>query len=322
MTIYDDYIEYCNTYITRFGPDTVVLMQIGDFFELYGVQNEAEVVGADMYRVAGICNLIVSRKNKSVLDNSRQNPLMMGFPLYAIQKQSQALVQAGFTVVIIRQVTPPPDVKREVTEVLSPSTLLAPANMHGTGGGNGGAPTGYGTHLMVGFFERHGNILGLGLAFADLSTGRIFIKEAIRSGDMDDGGSFALDELVRVVSIFPPAELLLTTDSGSSTQTYWKDIRQTCKGLCSKVHDKLNAASPSPTDNILSEATKMNYQTEVFRRAFPEDTSSLLSVHEILQVERRPMAAVALVHLLQFIYEHNEQLLWKIQLPIAIEQAP
>jgi hypothetical protein len=36
----------------------------------------------------------------------------------------QTLVANQFTVVVVRQVTPPPNVTREVTEVYSPSTCL------------------------------------------------------------------------------------------------------------------------------------------------------------------------------------------------------
>lgn len=126
MTIIDDYVVYCQTYSEKYGSNTVVFIQVGDFFEIYSYKDgkTEEMVGAPMQKLCDLCNLQMSRKNKSILENSRSNPLMAGFPLVVLSKQIQILVQNGYTVVVIRQVTPPPDVKREVTEIISPSTTL------------------------------------------------------------------------------------------------------------------------------------------------------------------------------------------------------
>ena len=60
--IYDDYIEYAKQYVEKYGDKCVVFMQVGDFFELYAIQNDTEVVGADIYKVCDLCNIQVSRK--------------------------------------------------------------------------------------------------------------------------------------------------------------------------------------------------------------------------------------------------------------------
>jgi len=115
MTIIDDYVGYCQTYVEKYGVNTIVFIQVGDFFEIYSYKDDlGQMVGAPMKTLCDLCNLQMSRKNKAILENSRSNPLMAGFPLVVLQKQIQVLVQNGYTVVVIRQTTSPPDVKREV----------------------------------------------------------------------------------------------------------------------------------------------------------------------------------------------------------------
>ena len=90
--IYDDYVEYTNKYKSVYGEKTVVFIEIGSFFELYGVSNESESTGANMIEMGNLLNIQVSRKNKSILENSRDNPLMAGFPRYALKKFVDILI--------------------------------------------------------------------------------------------------------------------------------------------------------------------------------------------------------------------------------------
>ena len=78
--IIDEYLGHIDKFKTQFqGVNFTVLMQVGSFYELYSIDNEIEKVGADIYKIGELCNLQVSRKNKSIIENSRQNPLMAGF---------------------------------------------------------------------------------------------------------------------------------------------------------------------------------------------------------------------------------------------------
>jgi len=40
MVIIDDYLDYHNKYTTSYGPKTIILMQVGSFFEVYATMNE------------------------------------------------------------------------------------------------------------------------------------------------------------------------------------------------------------------------------------------------------------------------------------------
>lgn len=182
----DEYIEYCETYSRQYGDKTAVLLQCGDFFELYSVPAPFEGAaprGANIHVIADICNLQVTRKNKSIIEASIANPNMAGFPMHALTKHTQGLLANGYTVVIVRQITPPPNVTRKVTEILSPSTSMQPLTPENT--------------FLMCFFIESGSV---GVAGVDLSTGITFITEMSR---------FIHEEIHRLIYTYPCVEAIL-----------------------------------------------------------------------------------------------------------------
>lgn len=294
--IYDDYISYTNEYRDKYGYNTVVFLQVGDFFELYAVQNDDEQAGADIFRIGELCNLQVTRKNKSLADNSRSNPYMAGFPLPIVQKHVQSLTQNGYTVVIIRQVTPPPNVKREVTEIISPST-------------NPCTTTADGTFLMTCYFinDDKDNLVHAGLSGIDVTTGQSFSYEAYSS---KKDPALALDETYRIVTAYSPKEIVLI---GEVPQLIREKILSSLEGQSRSVHQRWNAP--------LAMFQKCAYQNQVLQKAFPasKTNAGLISYIEACHLERLDIARTSFVYMIQFAYEHNERLIERIQVPQILE---
>ena len=104
MTLIDDYLSEQITYEKKYGNNTIVLMQVGHFYEAYAVDNEKEKTNsANLYRLSDIMNIQMTRKNKSIPENNRGNPLMIGVNIYSIDKFVQILLNANYTIVIIDQ---------------------------------------------------------------------------------------------------------------------------------------------------------------------------------------------------------------------------
>ena len=113
MTLIDDYLDEQIKYEQKYGKYTIVLMQVGHFYEAYGVDNDQENTNSEnMIRLADIMNIQMTRKNKSITGNSRGNPLMIGVNIYSIDKYIQILLNANYTIVLISQTSEPPYVKR------------------------------------------------------------------------------------------------------------------------------------------------------------------------------------------------------------------
>ncbi len=123
----DDYFIYQQDYEKKYGLKTLVLMQVGSFFEFYGVDNAEEKIG-NMKQITDILNVQLTRRNKSILENSRSNCLMAGVPCPSLKRHLQLLLSHNYTVVLIEQVTEPPNPKREVTNIFSPGTYIEEVN--------------------------------------------------------------------------------------------------------------------------------------------------------------------------------------------------
>ena len=118
--IIDDYLEKEYEYKNKYGENTLILMQVGSFYELYSIIENCPFI----YKIGDICNIQISRKNKSIKEVSKNNPLMAGFPTWALEKFLQILLQNNYTIVKIDQITQPPNPERKITDIISPSTNI------------------------------------------------------------------------------------------------------------------------------------------------------------------------------------------------------
>lgn len=285
--IYDDYKNYTIKYKKLYGEQLVVLMEIGSFFELYGVQNEHETSGADMTIANDILNITVSRKNKSILKNSDSNPLMAGFPNYQLKKYVDILVQHNYTIVLVEQTTPPPNPKREITQIISPSTYIE--NIHSF------APQ----SLMVLYLESFENnksvCIGVGCCIIDLSTKKTVCFETTKNFSTID------EEITRLCLSYNPKELVITSCSDEfSSLTLPKNIY---------THNYINLL-----DNKYVNKTT---QKIILNRVF-ESKCGLLSPFEYLNIERNELICIAYVFTLDFVNSHDEKLLSKLSKPELI----
>ena len=282
--IYDDYVKYTNKYRSIYGEKTIVFIEIGSFFEIYGVNNENEISGANMIEMGNMLNIQISRKNKSILENSRDNPMMAGFPNHSLKKFIDILINNNYTTVIIEQVTPPPNPKREVTQIISPSTYIDNLSSHNA------------NVLLIVYIELFENwktkksSYGLGVSTVDLSTSRTTTTELYID-------KYSLnEELVRLCLFFNPKELVIC--STSEIEIFVPNNIY--------FHDKINKLN----DQYLNKT----YQTAVLNKIFTE--KGFLEPIEYVNLERKPLSLISFVYMLDFVYGHNEKLLRNISKPI------
>lgn len=272
--IYDEYLVYTNKYRQQYGDKTIVFMEVGGFYEMYGVNNSEECSGTYMDTVSCILNIAVTRKNKTVIENSHANPMFAGFPSYAVKKYIDILVNHDYTIIIVDQVTQAPSPKRKVTNIISPSTYVE--NLNHTA-----------NNLVVIYLEPHSSLFnknksccGIGCSVIDVSTSKTLNIETSVSIDCVN------DELIRMCLLYSPRELV----------------------VISKVHVNISIPSHVYCHNFNgtmdSSWTKLAYQNEIFNQVFKDP--GLLNWVEYLDLERSHMARISFAYMLNFIYEHNE----------------
>ena len=201
----DDYLKYQETYQKKYGEKTIILMQVGSFFEAYAIDGEDEKINVEnLYYICDLMNIQISRKNKNIIKSSRSNPLMAGFPLLAIDKFIQILMNNNFTVVLIEQVTEPPEPKREITGIYSPGTQINYCPSEDT------------SNLVSVFIDTYKDVktyqdkVSVGLSVIDLPTGKSIIYESY--SEKDDTNK-AFDEIYRFIYSHNPKEIIFNIKS-------------------------------------------------------------------------------------------------------------
>ena len=286
--IYDDYIEYTNEYIQKYGEKTIIFMEVGGFYEIYGVNNEYEISGANMEEISSLLNIQVSRKNKNIIENSRTNPLMAGFPSHSVKKFIDILINNNYTIVFVEQTTPPPKVIRKVTNILSPSTYIDNLTSYME------------NKLMVIYIDKQQDwktkkhIYILGISVIDISTAKLSCQEII----LDD--YLLSEEILRVVLCNNPKELVIISTCDVDIDINNNNLK------C--YHNKIG--------KLENKFLELNYQKEVLKRVYP--STGLMNVIEYVNLEKKQNVLVSFVYLLQFIYSHNENMITHLGKPDII----
>ena len=98
------YFKLQQLFESKYGKNTVVMMEIGTFFEVYEVNNDDEQIGKAK-EIAELLNIQLTRKNKSILENSQENPLMAGVPTISLEKHLARIIgEQKYTIVIVKQI--------------------------------------------------------------------------------------------------------------------------------------------------------------------------------------------------------------------------
>jgi len=196
LNIIQEYFNYQNKFQKKYGPHTIVLMQVGSFHEAYQTNDS----GYDLLKLSEILNIIVSKRNKSINEVSIKNPYMMGFPSISLPKYLKILVDNNYTVIIIDQTSLPPNPKREITGIYSPGTYVDEIASYDN------------NYILSLYLEEIDSInrsiinIICGITLIDLSTGKSIIHE-IYSKNGDD--KLPLDEIVKFINNYNVKETLL-----------------------------------------------------------------------------------------------------------------
>eukprot|EP00960_Hanusia_phi_P055848 763077-Hanusia_phi.AAC.6 len=277
--IYNQYVDLTNEYKQKYGENTVVLMMVGGFYEIYSNGND----DIDIFGVASSCNLIVSKKAKGDI-------YMAGMPVDSLNRYSSVLIENNYVCIVVSQIDPKDPSNRQVTDIISPSI-----NMYGQNNTN---------YFTVLYLEDYKGLLYAGITAIDVSTGRTVVLESLST--ISDPGK-AMDEVQRTISTYLPQEVILISKTNFNQK---KTIEESIEPLCKIIHRKWDAEDISQYENI-------TYQEAVLKKAFKYN--GLMSVFEYIGMERLNWARVALCFGIQFAYEHNAFIINDLQKPIVID---
>ncbi len=283
----DIYFELQETFEKQYGENVLIFLELGSFFEIYAVDNEHMQMGKAK-EVAEMLNIQLTKKNKSIAENSFKNPFMAGVPTVAFERHLNRLIQEQkYTIVLIRQKGTPPNITRYLHQVISPGTNFDYVSEQGE------------NYIVALSVDVHKNIYSIGYSAIDVSTGVSYISEIY--GTAEDP-NYALDEVFNLLHTYKTSEIVLNFLSKFVNQNKVLEYLEIRKNYHFSVHAK---------------RVKVEFQNELFRRIF--STNSFLSPIEELNLERTPLASESLAVLIEFIFQHDYKIVEKISRPQLLE---
>lgn len=280
-----DYFDIYNFYCNIYGKDkTIILMQVGDFHEMYSNDEE----GPDLIKIADQLDVDCARKNKKE-PVSKKNNRMVGFPVFVTINFIEKLCSLNYTVVLIDQTTSAPFPKREVTGIYSPSTFIEKQNINSNNL----------VSIVIDKIKLSSPQIVIGISSYDLTTGHGCFYETYSS--MQDP-MYALDDTIRYLETYEPSEIILYTTFNLDELINDMKLKDIINYL------GLNQNIIFNYNNFSNNTIKLAYQKIVLEKVYD-------NIFEILDLHLYNFARLALVNLLEYVQNHQSNLLKKLKVP-------
>jgi DNA mismatch repair protein MutS len=299
-SIYGEYFKYTEEYQLKYGKHSVVLMQVGAFFEVYGIKlaDGDDIVRSEIAHFAEICQLNISAKTQTYENGTI---VMAGFRDFTIDKYITKLTENGYTVPVFVQEKDGKVIRRVLDKVYSPGTFIScETDSNNTISNN----------IMTIWFEiykpfaksvQSKETLVYGVSVVNIFTGQSYIFQHETPFYMN---VTTFDELERFISIYCPSEIIIISPFDKPTI---QSISQYAGIHTSVVH--LIDSTDLKNEKIMR-CTQQRYLKEVLSFFYKEDTFDICK-----EFQEHILATQSFCYLLNFIQEHNPTLVRRICLP-------
>lgn len=280
----------------KYGDNSLVLMMLGSFYEVYGIYCDEFQIGKaeEAHNILGMHMAF-----KTTFTYKGKHPYMVGFPDYAIDEHIGKLLRGGMTVAVYNQYDFECTTKtgkkstrkgRRLEKIYTPSTYID--------------DTLTGTNSLLAFemSSFKSGITGqvmkkIHVAVISLNTGKVSLIEAY---DTNTDLGKAESELYRIIHSFNPSEIICCGDKDDSIiKNYDLDTI--------KVYFR----------NIPPTYRKTSYQNQFLKTIYTFD--SLIEPIDYLQLGNRSAVIPHFIQALQFAYEQDKLIVSRIQKPVFIE---
>lgn len=355
MGLIEDYFKYQEEYEKKFGSEkTVVLLQVGSFYEIYEYDPEAanielnndeiddnngfeqlrELCKDNIYKkkigkaseLSSILNCILTKKNGKE-SHSLKNVFLIGFPIISYEKHRDVLLANDYTIIKIdqhKQVNvdkkgkKQETIQRKVDEIISVGTVIENIN---------NLPI---NNYIIGIYiecQKHSikcedYVIICGISCIDITTGKNIVCE-VYSKEKDTIN--AIQELYRFLISHQPKEIIIEINNilEENIEKYVNYIRETLE-----LNNYPNVIIH--INELNKEFLKISYHEQFLNKIFRgikiiPNTDKLkihhindgtsLNIIEELNLERLYYGCVSYIILLQYCYEHNEKIINKIKKP-------
>jgi len=304
MALIKEYFELTKRYQDEYGERTILLMQVGSFFEVYGIYDEDNLIsGSKILEFSQICELNVVDKNTCV---GKNNVMMAGFKDIMIEKYLRKIQDAGYTAVVYAQDENVKNTTRSCAGIFSPGTYFHPESPNLTNSI---------TCIWIDFIDNKillkGKHVVVGIANIDIFTGKSNIYQ-FKEPYIDNPSTY--DELERFISIHNPNEVILISNLPDESEM---DSVISYAGVTSSLIHKIHISNDSKHQNTsqkiirVKNCEKQPYQKEILSKFYKFDNYEVFAQN----FYDNNIATQAFCFLLDFVYQHNPHLVNRIYEP-------
>lgn len=320
----NDYFEIYQKKVKEYGEKTVILMQVGSFYEVYKIENNQEIIGnADI--VSEIIRCDFSNKNKSKRSeegSSREFPDFCGFGTAYLPKYLPPLLENDYTVVIVDQLEQGSEkrgklVKRGVVAVHSP--CLKGCDLE-TFNDTDSYLLGVSLEINKCFRPKgKGSIVVIySVCSVNNTTNKIEITENVIELKENEFRN-VLEDLGKVLSRYNTKSLRLfylseSTDIYSQTLTKYLDEQSSLNNYNYKIEHI------QKDSKIYIDYSKRQYKNEYFKRIYKHIDFGLVDPLEYLNLHDKEISSLNFMFVLDFIAKHDLKYVNNLQLPIIINE--
>ena len=302
--IMDDYIDITKEYTKKYGKRTILLLQVGAFFEVYGLKDlkTGNITESQIEEFSQICQLNISEKK---ITYREQQIVMAGFRDYTLEKYLQRLTDNNYTAVVFIQEKDEKVVRRVFYGVYSPGTYISYETDTSHQITNNIMCIWIDTfkpivrNSQINFSKTKDTIV-YGVCSANIFTGKSSLFEYQTPFIMNPT---TFDELERYVSECSPSEVILLSpfdDKVNNSILQYSGIKT---NSIHKFDTKIN-------NEKVSNCTKQKYINHILSSYYGEETYNICR-----EFQTNVIATQSFCFLLNFIQEHNANLVKNISIP-------
>jgi len=292
LSICKEYFHYTNIHKSKYGEKTVVFMQVGAFYEVYGLKYPGQdiIVGSCIVEIGEITGLAIASK-KHNYDGA--TVYMAGFRDYSLEKYLPILLNEGYIIVeyIQEPETEADEKKKKKTRIFK--------DVHSIGtyvSYDMEQKTALSNHIMCIWMETLQKKRIYGIAIMNSYTGESFLLENETEMKIQ---ATTFDELENTIAIYRPSEIIwISQENEKMVNTILQYSPKTT------IHTR------ALTDETVKKVAKQKYVEYILNATFGLETFQTCA-----EFAYYIYATQSYCFLLNFVQEHNPHLLKKIQMP-------
>ena len=318
MTLIKDYFDLTKKYIFEYGEKMILLMQVGAFYEVYGIRNKntEQIRNSQIHDFSKICELNIVDKNICITEIKKDESIVMaGFKDIMIDKYIKKLQEAGYTTVVYTQDEQAKNTSRNLAGIFSPGTYFNNEQDACDGSSSRNKLTNNTMCIWIEsieskLIEPKGKFVMVGISNIDIYTGKTTLYQ-YKETYIHNPTTY--DELEKFVSIYEPTEVIII----SNLSTCEIEDIISFSNIKSLLIHKISLVSANASTNI-NEFTKKarNCEKQVYQKEIIERFYNITDFAVFMQnFYDNSIASQSFCFLLDFIYQHNPYLVHKISEP-------